>query len=213
MKNTPFFVLSFVIILFLTSCQKQQSEPSSSGVKSPLEMMVADYVAKTFPNWLDSTRGEKDTLYLHAIFCHYPSEDSSIRIFDSTATLDVVAAVGGTENYMVYPELVPPLPPLPDEMDDGYDGYCIDSLNQLDPSLIGYTYFGPIQVIILAREDVDRSLVDPFLEGVDVMDLRPRYIEYKKNTKGHIMEGWGRFNLYSIDSLGIFKHVGGFVID
>lgn len=289
MRKALFFIPLFFSMLFLESCQKQHTEHLSTDKKSPLEMMVDDYVAKTFPNWLDSIRNEDDTLYLHVNFFHYIKDTfSSIRITDSTATIDVVAGVGGAENYMVYPKyriLPPPPPPFstpPPSITDydsneasssiaDYDSneYCdtnayykeylesfiqmitkseqeiygkdyiaptptfdndwkkrqyygdrwrklynyIDSLNLLSPTLIGYTYFGPIQVIILSEHDVDKSLVEPFLKGINVMDLRPRYIWHKKNEEEIEMFGWGRFNVYSIDSLGKFKQVGGFLID
>lgn len=271
MRKALFFIPLFFSMLFLESCQKQHTEHLSTDKKSPLEMMVDDYVAKTFPNWLDSIRNEDDTLYLHVNFFHYIKDTfSSIRITDSTATIDVVAGVGGAENYMVYPEysILPP-PPLPSIVDYDTNEYYdtnayykeylesfiqmitkseqeiygkdyiaptptfdndwkkrqyyddrwrklynyIDSLNLLDPALIGYTYFGPIQVIILSEHDVDKSLVEPFLKGINVMDLRPRYIWHKKNEKEIWMDGWGKFNVYSIDSLGKFKQVGGFLID
>lgn len=289
MRKTLFVIPLFFSMLFLESCQKQHTEQLSTEKKSPLEMMVNDYVAKTFPNWLDSIRNEEDTLYLHVNFFHYIQDSFySIQITDSTATIDVVASVGGAENYMVYPEYCIPLPPpqpfyMPppsivendiNETSSSIEDYdtnkyiidtnaykehleyfiqeftkseqeiygkdyiaptptfdndwkklqyyddrwrklynYIDSLNLLSPALIGYTYFGPIQVIILSQHDVDKSLVEPFLKGINVMDLRPRYIWHKKNEKEIETFGWGRFNVYSIDSLGKFKHVGGFLID
>lgn len=89
----------------------------------------------------------------------------------------------------------------------------IDSLHILDTRLIGYAYFGPVHVIILTDKDVDKSLVDPFLKGVDIMDLRPRYIWHKENEEEIECDGWGRFNVYEIDSLGKFKQVGVYLID
>ncbi len=100
-----------------------------------------------------------------------------------------------------------------------YDGrwvdlhHAIDSLNLLDPALIGYTYFGPVQVIILAKRDVDQNLLSPFLKGVNVMDLRPRYIWHKKNEKEQDCSGWGAFNVYSIESAGHFHQIGHCLIE
>ncbi len=289
MRKALFFIPLFFSMLFFESCQNRHSEHLSTNKKSPLEMMVDDYVAKTFPNWLDSIRNEDDTLYLHVNFFHYIQDTfSSIRITDSTSAIDVVAYVGGAENYMVYPEyhILPPPPPLSympppsilendinensssiadydsneyfdtiaflnkflesfiqqitkseqeiygkdyiaptPTFDNDWKKYkyyndrwnelynYIDSLNLLDPTLIGYTYFGPIQVIILSQHDVDKSLVEPFLKGINVMDLRPKYIWHKKHEQRIEMFGWGRFNVYSIDSFSKFKQVGDFLID
>ena len=250
MKKPLFYTLS-IGVLTLISCQNRQPE------KSPLEMMVNDYVEKNFPNW-DSTRYEGDTLYLHAYFSHYDA-DPSIKITDSTAVLDVIASVGGAENRMVYPEfqplVAPPPAPTKDEIDtieyidqlvkvikeaeleihgkesvapalknnkekkryyeDRLDDLYreIDTLYLLNPTLIGYTYFGPIQVIILAKHDVDKKIVNPFLKGVNIMDLRPRYIRHKKEEREIDYCGWGSFNVYGIEPAGQFRQVGEFLID
>lgn len=68
MRKALFFIPLFFSMLFFESCQNRHSEHLSTHKKSPLEMMVDDYVAKTFPNWLDSIRNEDDTLYLHVNF-------------------------------------------------------------------------------------------------------------------------------------------------
>ena len=236
MKKTLFYTLS-IGVLTLISCQNRQPE------KSPLEMMVNDYVEKNFPNW-DSSRYEGDP---------------SIKITDSTAVLDVIASVGGAENRMVYPEfhplVAPPPAPAKDDIDTieyidqlvkvikeaeleihGKESVApalknnkekkryyedrwadlyreIDTLYLLNPTLIGYTYFGPIQVIILAKHDVDKKIVNQFLKGVNIMDLRPRYIRHKKEERETDYCGWGRFNVYGIEPAGQFRQVGGFLID
>lgn len=89
----------------------------------------------------------------------------------------------------------------------------VDSLYMLDPTLIGYTYFGQVQVIILAEKNVDRSIVDAFLQGVNIMDLRPRYIWHKQNEEKLSYCGWGSFNVYDVDSVGNFRQVGLYAID
>lgn len=271
MKNLLLITSLSISLLFSTSCQQQTDIPTLEK-KSPLEMMVDDYVAKIFPNWLDSIRTDGDTLYLHVNFFHYDKSYSSIRITDSTSAIDVIASVGGAENLIVYPKyrIVLPLPPIAsedlgeatkfdtnayynnkkeyiesfiqeltemekdiygkdyivppafDEIGKKYHYFenrwsklydYIDSLHILDTRLIGYTYFGPVQVIILADKDIDKSLVEQFLKEVNVMDLRPRYIWHKENEEEIYFDGWGEFNVYGIDSLGKFKQVGEFLID
>lgn len=241
-----------ICVLILISCQKNDLQ------KSPLEMMVYDYVEKEFPNWLNSTKSEDDTLYLHVHFSHFLADSiSKIITTDSIEELDVIAAVGGNENLMVYPEYTLPLPPPVEDCDTINDKYVeqmvhvvksveqnihekesispaftnnkekemyyegrlanltneIDSLCLLDPALIGYTCFGPIHVIILAEHDVDRNLVEPFINGVNVMDLRTRYIWHKKNEREIQYHGWGSFNVYRIEPLAHYKQVGKFLID
>ncbi len=93
---------------------------------------------------------------------------------------------------------------------------AIDSLYLLDPALIGYTYYGPVQVVVLADPQVDQNLVASYLKGVDVMDLRPRYIGYKRNggdDEQHFVGGGDRFSYYSVKSDGQFKRVARIVMD
>lgn len=252
MKHTLFYIFT-ICVLSLFSCQNQHAE------KSLLEKMVNDFVEKEYPDWLDSTRIEGDTLFLHVCFTRYV-DGCTIPSMDNGKDLDVVASIGGTVNRMVYPEYVPMVPPpspapLPGEKEVEVDieglvqavkkteldifgketvapvfrdkqeelkyyeyrmqhlCHAIDSLNVLNPALIGYTYFGQVQVIILADSKVDQNLVTPFLKGGDVMDLRPRYIWHKQNEEDSDYCGWGTFNVYSIKEAGQFKNVGRFVID
>lgn len=88
-----------------------------------------------------------------------------------------------------------------------------DSLNLLSPYLIGYTTFGRVHVIVLADEDVDRKVVDKFLQGVEIHDLRPRYVYHKKYEEEVQYCGWGSFIVYGVEPDGQFKPVGRYVID
>ncbi len=88
-----------------------------------------------------------------------------------------------------------------------------DSLNLLSPYLIGYTTFGRVHVIVLADEDVDRKVVDKFLQGVEIHDLRPRYVYHKKYEEEVQYCGWGSFIVYGVEPDGQFKPVGRYLID
>lgn len=142
---------------------------------------------------------------------------------DTTYEIEAyVQSLNEAEKYIYGKESVPPVFRDDQEKSDYYDVmweslmFAIDSLYLLDHALIGYTYYGPVQVVVLADSQVDKKLVASFLKGVDVLDLRPRYIGYKRNVEDdeqHFVGGGEPLNYYSVKSDGQFKRVARIVMD
>lgn len=246
MKKLEVIFLSAIAFLTLFSCQKQPQ-----AKKLLLEQLAEDYIMRVYPKILEEPWPEGDTLCLHVTFrtptSHYALDSLNVTgmVVDVWGALNwTFYSIGGFPPPPPPPIICPfdeegkPLPPkqiqaMQDSLDKVLEEWDIlyekesengeNDLFSLSKECQGYVLFGPILVVICVRSDVPQEYVAPFLQGITLSDLSPRYraglLEFGIDNEddwsstlsyndGKFMDGeFERDIIYQLDSLGHFEAI------
>ena len=97
-----------------------------------------------------------------------------------------------------------------------YNNLCahLESTSLVHPDVMGYTLMGPIHILI-CKENVDSAIIEHYLKGLNIMDIRPRFRRDKECYEEYEYQyfGYGWRHIYALDSLSNFSYCGNVLID
>ena len=97
-----------------------------------------------------------------------------------------------------------------------YNNLCahLESTSLVHPDVMGYTLMGPIHILI-RKDNVDSAIVEHYLKGLNIMDIRPRFRRDRECYEDYEYQyfGYGWCHIYALDSLSNFSYCGNVLID
>lgn len=118
MKKIVLSLATVICVLGIIACKGREPQPK----KSPLELLVEDYIQRAWPKLLEEPLPEGDTLWISANLCDPMNGlPSYSRRCDSVSHPDQLIVLNGSINNIWFPDVsrhLPPPPPPPPPSDD-----------------------------------------------------------------------------------------------